>query len=498
MHGCIKNEEDLLVNTTSLPIKWDQEADVLIAGLGGAGACAAIAAHDAGARVLVIEKAPFGGGNTGCALGPMRLPNNVAEGVKYYRALSFGTVIDETLIQAVAEALISLPERLKTLGINLKRTQENTPMFPSLPGAQCIDHWTAGTGNDVFKILAHNVEIRRIPILYETRARRLIQDPSTKAILGLVVTRKGMEENIRANRAVVMANGGYENDFEMQGNYHFPGIKLYPYGTPYNTGDGVRMASAAGADPWHFVNIAMMGVAFKGPSEVYGVAFPFLKTRGGFIFVNKQGRRFMNDTKRLIFRKDPLEITRFDHEAACYPNLPAYLIFDEKQRIKGPLYRLTGSMVGYASWQGLDDWSQDNSAEIEKGWIIKGETIEDLARKIGIDAGNLVQTIVRYNESCTAAQEDSFGRLPETMTPLLIPPFYASELCLAIVNTQGGPRHNRLAQTLDVEGDPIPRLYTPGELGSFFGHLYQGGSNLPEALAFGRIAGECAARETPW
>ena len=66
-------------------LQWDREADVIVAGFGGAGACAAIAAHDAGARVLVIEKAPFGGGNTSCALGPMRLPNNVEEGIQYYK-----------------------------------------------------------------------------------------------------------------------------------------------------------------------------------------------------------------------------------------------------------------------------------------------------------------------------------------------------------------------------------------------------------------------------
>jgi len=476
--------------------KWDREAEVIVAGYGGAGACAAIAAHDAGAGVLLIEKAPFGGGNTGYALGPMRLPNNVAEAVKYYRALSFGTVVDEALIQALAEALISLSEKLEALGITLKRVEENTPMFPTLPGAQCIDHWMAGTGNKVFQILARNVETRGIPILYETRARRLIQDPSTKAIQGITVERGKTEETIRANRAVILATGGYENDFEMQGYYHFPGIKMYPFGTPYNTGDGIRMASAVGADPWHFVNFAIMGLAFKAPSEEHGVAFPFLRTRGGFIFVNKHGSRFMNEAKRLAFRKDQLEFTCFDHEAACYPNIPAYLIFDETLRLRGPLYRVSG--VGYASCQGLYSWSGDNSAEIDKGWILRGETIEGLAEKVGSDAETLGQTIARHNEQCAVGKEDVFGRPSETMAPILTPPFYAAELCLAIVNTQGGPRHNSLAQTLNVEGDPIPRLYTPGELGSFFGHLYQGGSNLPEALAFGRIAGECAARETPW
>jgi len=307
-----------------------------------------------------------------------------------------------------------------------------------------------------------------------------------------------MPEILKANRAVVLSTGGYENDFVMQGYYHFPGVKLYPFGTPYNTGDGVRMASAAGAEQWHFVNCAMMSVAFKEPTEQYGVAFPYQRTRGGFIFVNRTGNRFMNESIRLTFRKNPLAITYFDHENACYPNLPAFLIFDEALRLRAPLYRLTGSLVGFASWQGLDAWSSDNSAEIEKGWIIKGNTLEELGEKTGIDAGMLIRTLDRYNEHSSAGKSDAFGRTPETMSPIQTPPFYAAELCLSIVNTQGGPRHNHLAQTLDVEGNPIPRLYTPGELGSFFGHLYQGGSNLPEALAFGLIAGEQAANELPW
>jgi succinate dehydrogenase/fumarate reductase flavoprotein subunit len=313
-----------------------------------------------------------------------------------------------------------------------------------------------------------------------------------------MVERKGTTEIIRANRAVILSTGGYENNPEMQGYYHFPGIRLYPFGTPYNTGDGIRMSLEAGAAPWHFVNVAFIGVALKTPSEEFGVAFPFLRTRGGFIFANKAGNRFMNESKRLNFRKDQLEITAFDHEHAYYPNLPAFLIFDETQRLRAPLYRLTGSMVGYASWQGLDSWSEDNSTEIEKGWIIKGDTLEQLAEKAGINPEALGESIEIYNEHCTAGKTDPFGRASETMGPIQKPPFYAAELCLAIVNTQGGPKHNSLAQTLDQVGNPIPRLYSPGEMGSFFGHLYQGGSNLPEALAFGLIAGQCGAKEDPW
>jgi succinate dehydrogenase/fumarate reductase flavoprotein subunit len=75
--------------------------------------------------------------------------------------------------------------------------------------------------------------------------------------------------------------------------------------------------------------------------------------------------------------------------------------------------------------------------------------------------------------------------------------FYSAELALTCTNTQGGPRHNGKAQKLDKNNKPIPRLYTPGEMGSFFGFLYPGSSNIPEAIAFGRIAGENAA-EKPW
>jgi 3-oxosteroid 1-dehydrogenase len=81
---------------------------------------------------------------------------------------------------------------------------------------------------------------------------------------------------------------------------------------------------------------------------------------------------------------------------------------------------------------------------------------------------------------------------------VITPPFYSAELALTCTNTQGGPKHNGKAQTLDQDGKPIPRLYTPGELGSFFGFLYPGGSNIPEAISFGRIAGENAAAERPW
>lgn len=479
-------------------MEWDIQTDVVVLGYGGAGACAAIAARDSGAEVVIIEKAPFGGGNTACSVGNLFLPNNVSEAVDYYKALSFGTVSDEDLIRTLAQAMVSLPERLKDWGIELKLRTRNTPTFPTLPGAQCIDHWSAGLGEGLFERLAANVRQRKIKILYETAAKKILKDPKTDTIRGVMAEQKGKSTFLMARKSVVLATGGYENNFEMQGHFNFPGLKLYPFGTPHNTGDGIKIANELGADQWHFATTEWQGAALKGPTEKIGVALAFRRHKGSFVFVNRYGKNFINESMSITHRKGPLAFTYFDHERAEYPNLPFYGIFDENFIKGGPLYGLKNSKVGYASWQGLDEWSRNNRAEIEKGWIVKSESIKELAAKLGIDPLGLENTINQNNLDSREGRTNAFGRSSKYMAPIEGPPFYGVELCLSIINTQGGPKHNSRAQVLEMESRPIPRLYKAGELGSFFGHLYQSGSNLPEALAFGRIAGQGAASESSW
>ncbi len=477
---------------------WTHVTDVIVLGYGGAGACTAIAAKDKGAEVIILEKAPFGGGNTACSVGNMKLPSNVEEAVAYYTALSFDTVPDRKFIRTFAEAMVDLPERLRNLGIDLTRRDRNTPTFPTLPGAQCIDHWSAGLGVSLFKRLSENIDRQNIPVLYETPAKKIIRDPETNRLRGVLAEQQGKALWLKARKGIVLATGGYENNFKMQGDYHFPGLKLYPFGTPYNTGDGIKMALEVGADQWHFTSTEWLGPALKGPTENFGAAFAFRRSQGSFVFVNHHGKNFINESLNFSHRKDPLPFSFFDHEEAEYPNSPFYCIFDESFRQGGPLYGLKNSKVGYVSWQNLDEWSQDNQVEIEKGWISKGESLKVLAKKLGIDSQGLQETIEQYNKDADSGKANGFGRLPQYMSPIVGPPFFGTELCLSIINTQGGPKHNCLSQALDMNGNPIPRLYTAGELGSFFGHLYQGGSNLPEALAFGLIAGEQAAAEISW
>jgi succinate dehydrogenase/fumarate reductase flavoprotein subunit len=147
--------------------------------------------------------------------------------------------------------------------------------------------------------------------------------------------------------------------------------------------------------------------------------------------------------------------------------------------------------------RGLDfTWSEDNSAEIEKGILQRAGTIGELAAIIGVDAADLNETIERWNRFCEAERDQDFGRMPGSFAAIRTPPFYAGEVWPVVSNTQGGPEHDASQRIIDVNGAPIPRLYAAGEMGSAFGHLYLSGSNITECFVTGRVAARHAAEQT--
>jgi succinate dehydrogenase/fumarate reductase flavoprotein subunit len=491
-------------------LKGDYDTDVLIVGYGAAGAMAAIAAHDAGARVLIMEKLRFPGGNSGVCAGAIVIPQNIDDAVRYYRALSFGTV-DEEMIQVFAQAMVGIPRLLTEQGAEFKLQEMEPGNFPSLLNGKLQHIQFNPTGADGFRFLQDAVEGRKIQVLMDTHAKDLIQDLETREVFGVKAHKGGKEVTFLARRGVVLACGGYEYNPSMLANFNFPGATeyIFPEGTPGNTGDGIKLASEAGAALWHMASIEWGAFCARKPSQKFGTAVGAGLGRtipdGSFIFVNKHGKRFMSETVNLIHRKAPLEILSFDHDRAEYRNLPAYMIFDEVYRSRGPIAstlqtmkEMWGGPVGYAKVHRLYEWSSDNRAEIEQGWVLQGDTVGEVAGKIGADAAALEETIGKFNRACTDKRDPQFGRAQKSLAPLATPPFYAVELALTLINTQGGPKHNVYCQVMDFNDRPIPRLYAAGELGSFFGFLYQGGTNYPEALAFGQIAGKRAAAETSW
>ena len=161
--------------------------------------------------------------------------------------------------------------------------------------------------------------------------------------------------------------------------------------------------------------------------------------------------------------------------------LPAYAVFDEAALSAGPICSTF--------------WSEDNSEEVEKGWIKRADTLQELAKMIGVPEDGLIKTVERFAFYCEQGEDFEFGRPAETLVPLSKEgPYYAMELTPTLTNTQGGARRNANCEVVDYQNAPIPHLYSAGEFGSMYAHGYNGGGNVGEALASGRIAGRNAAK----
>ncbi len=495
-----------------VPKRWDHEADVVVIGSGLSGLSTAITAHDKGAEVIILEKLgeEGEGGNSKVSGNLWWAPTDVSEGIKYIRAMSLGT-IGEDIIELLAEEMYMNNDWVRELGgdpediSDLYVTEPMAPEYPSLPGSSCVRLYSlegeVGKGL-LWNLIRSNVEARGIEVMYETPARELIQNPKTKEILGVKVERLGMEALIRARRAVVLACGGFEFNFEMQRDY-LPGWPIYGFGTPGNTGDGITMAQKVGAALWHMNNpMGPIGGALivpDYPEMPIWATYPSFNPGRSFILVDKSGRRFMNELRETRHGFGHRElILDFDGLECDFLRIPHYMIFDESTRVRGPMIIIEHFKMTWFKWQSDYVWSEDNSVEIDKGWITKADTIVELAAKTGLDPEVLEDTIRRYNQCCEEGIDPEFNRSYVWLKPIETPPFYSMEIWPGMVNTQGGPKRDVNCQVVDPKENPIPRLYAIGECGSFWGWMYNGGGNQAECMVTGRIAGRNAAAEKPW
>ena len=125
---------------------------------------------------------------------------------------------------------------------------------------------------------------------------------------------------------------------------------------------------------------------------------------------------------------------------------------------------------------------------VDDGWAVQADTVEELAETIGVPADELAKTIDIWNEIAERGEGIQLYRLAEDMAPISEPPFYAIKCTPEFVNTDSGPVRSARAEILDLDGNPIPHLFSAGEFGSIWSNMYQGGGNLAECLIFGRIA----------
>ncbi|MCL1798726.1 MAG: FAD-binding protein [Eggerthellaceae bacterium] len=496
-----------------MPAQWDREVDIVVVGTGGGGLVAGLTAQENGDEVLVLEKAPEGeeGGNSRVCGQLIYCPKSVSGAVEYQKNLNGLYHVDEEVLQEWAEAMVALPDLLTGYGANLVEYGSMNPEFPGMggEGVARVFYIDQPFFSSAWNFLKEMVDDEGVEILYGTPGRRLIQNPETREIVGIVAGEEGSEIHIKARKGVLLACGGFENNQRMARDYLPDMTTVAPLGTPYNTGDGIVMAQAVGADLWHMNSLAGPYLGFRHPELEIGLAPTMVTVK--HILVNGGGKRFVNEDTISDTKHGKIEVNgRWAHLPTP---LPVYQIFDDTN------FDATGVFAGvpFMTWSGIVagiESKENNDEELAAGWITHATSIEELAAKINLDPAVLKETVDTYNANAANNVDPDFGRgaarggllIGEEsdasdayeLLPLTGPNYYAIEFCATMLNTQGGPRRNGKGQILDTAGSPIPRLYSTGELGAPYPFLYNGGGNLGETIAFGRVGANEIAKLEAW
>jgi succinate dehydrogenase/fumarate reductase flavoprotein subunit len=511
--------------TVSAEVSWTKTVDVVVVGYGFAGANAAISAHDTGAQVLLIEKMPSPGGISICSAGGLRVASDEEAAFQYLQRTNGGTAPEESL-RALAKGMTEVTDQLAGLAeiCNAQLAYKEAPgiypfggretfgfaMVDSIPdfdpAAAFPQTKALGAGALVFKVLQDNIEQRDIEVWLGAPAERLLTDANDR-VVGIRVERAGEIQDIRATRGVVLACGGFEADEDMQRQF-WQAQPVLSCAFLGNTGDGIRMAQAVGADLWHMWHFHGT-YGFRAEGYPLGIRtkrlpdwFPGVKGEFHFdgffndgravqmpwILLNRDGQRFMNEYEPYMQDTGHRPFERYRPETQDFPAIPCWLIADEQGRQLYPWGQPMYNDLGLSM-----AWSKDNLAEVDAGIIGQAASLEELAEAIGVELDQLVTTIDQWNVACEAQSDDEWGRPPSSMRPIVEAPFYYATMWPVVSNTQGGPVHDVRQRVLNPFKEPIPGLYSAGELGSVFGHLYLSGGNVTECFVGGNIAGREAA-----
>ncbi|MBN1318310.1 MAG: FAD-dependent oxidoreductase [Anaerolineales bacterium] len=482
-----------------VPETWDEEVDVVVIGAGMAGLCAALEAHEAGANVLVLNKEPdLNTSATAVCMGWIS-----GAGTKYQKenpgtyegVISSDKDTPDLFYEDVLRAGLNDPEMVRTFADNAGKNidwlmdlgmEVDGYVTATLEWQQALHiHDTVGpSGMAYINVLGPALEERNIPILFSTPAVELISDAEGR-IIGVEAESNGEKKFIRA-KATVIATGSYTGSPEMIDLYEPQAKGAVAAAPSCSSGDGLRMAAKKGAVITHTgITTYSMKVALTPGGRAFGNTIS-LKTqiqgRDGVILVNLQGQRFANEENK----QDAGRNVQEQQDRAWFS------IFDEN--IKEIGINRTGSDKWVSGWD-AERWQEElDTAD----WVIRADTIAQLAEKAGIDSDGLEETVAQYNSYVDAGQDPDHGRTPESLAKIETAPFYAIVGAVTLMPVGcGGLNINTKTQVIDVDGEIIPGLYAAGAVAApkVHGRWALCGHSTSMGCTFGRIAGQNAAVE---
>lgn len=467
--------------------KWDAETDLVIAGFGCAGACAAIEARLAGAEVLVLERASGGGGVTAMAAGHLYLGG----GTRVQKAVG----VEDTAQDMEKYLILNTPEP-DLDKIHLYCTESvahfdwlvaqgvpfNDTMYQGKHVLQMTDECLIGSGNEevwpyreqakpaprghkvaqvgelggakLMECLSARAHELGVVLQIDCQLRELVRDGDR--IVGVRYRHFDAQRSVRARKGVVLATGHFTGNPEMLKQYapHLLDPRYERQHTPNDDGAGIQLGLAAGGEALH-MDGALITYPFYPPEHLI---------KG--VLVNKLGKRFVAED--VYHSRSSIEIT-------LQPDAIAYLIVDDE----------CFGRPEFGGWDVVDAW----------------EDVAHMEKDLGMPAGALQQTLRDYNAHAAQGEDPEFHKYRKWLKPLTKAPFAALRGSLGSgayrTFTLGGLRVSRDSEVMRSDGSPIPGLYAAGACASNIaqdGKGYSSGTCIGESTFFGRRAGRHAAK----
>jgi len=551
-------------------VNWDKSVDLLIVGSGGGGMVAALAAIDAGIEPLVVEKQALVGGSTGLSGGMVWLPNNPLmqsegiedsheDGLAYFDDVigDVGPASSSARREMFLSAGVEMLNFLLRKGIRMVRCPGWSDYYPNNKGGNAAGRSVEGVPFDAAALgdwsdrvqpsMAKNYgfvlrtnELRSVQyfnrsprafavatrVFLRTRAARIRRrniltngasyigqllkalidvgkgDPrvwintamddlivEAGRVVGARLTRDGSTLNVEARKGVLLAAGGFGHNADMRRQYSAdqPNEAKWSIANAGDTGEVLQTAMRLGAKTDLLDEAWWLPMAFIADPSAASLGSG--RQRPGAIYVDGTGKRFCNESNSYV------EVGK-----AMYANkaVPCWQVFDQ-----GYVGRYVVGANPFAK-------RRVPEALIEKGVIKRADTLEGLARELGVPADELTQTVHRFNEFAAKGLDPDFGRGQSAYNdclgdpghrpnaaigPLDRAPYYATRIFPGDVGTCGGVITNEFAQVIDEQDRVIDGLYATGNItATVMGRTYLGaGGSIANTMVFGYVAARHAA-----
>jgi len=468
--------------------RWDTECDVAVIGFGAAGACAAIEAAGAGARVVLFERNSGSGGASGLSGGEIYIGGN--GGTDAQRAAGFedqtedfaaylkaagGPCVDEAKCDLYAAGALDHYAWLKAQGVpyrgnylagkHIEPADDSTLIWSGseaaapycdlarpAPRGHVIQHMGWGGGRPLVDILEARARGLGVEVVVDARAVGLVQEGHR--IVGVVMRINNEDRFVRAHRGIVLATGGFAMNEDMRRRYCPQTLRINDPIGDKDDGSGIELGVGAGADTIHMDQFFTTCPWTMPQSHAHGV------------FVNRLGQRFINED---------CYHGRVSRAMIDQPGEGVYLLLDNAHFTEPPAFaRMSIAATG-------DSW-------------------EEVEKELMMPDGTLSVTMAFYNHHASAGRDPLFDKRLPILRPLDEGPFVALELSFSTSYfsffTLGGLRTSPMGEVLDRAGKPIDGLYAAGRCTSglpAWGHGYASGLSLADCTFFGRQAGRSAS-----